>query len=518
MKTSQTILLGFLLFASSFASQPAEIALNTRQQIQDGPSWKVVEGETAIDPKKTAIIICDMWDKHWCRSATARVGEMAPRMNELLKAARAKGILIIHAPSDTMDFYKEFPQRKKAGALPRAEAPAGIGQWKSLNQQKEGPLPIDDSDGGCDDLPQCANYKAWKKQIEALEIKDDDYISDRGDEVYNILQAHGIDNVIILGVHTNMCVLGRPFSIRQMVSLKKNTFLVRDMTDTMYNPRKAPQVSHFAGTDLVIGHIEKHWCPTITSVDFLGGKPFRFKADPRKTAALIVGENEYETWDTLPAFAASVLRTNEINYTLVHASTHVADYNFKNARALSDADLIILSTRRRALPKDMMSAVREHLQAGRPLVGIRTASHAFALRDKAKEQLDRSRYAEWPEFDPEVLGGNYTGHHSKVTSPLTVSLAPESAVHPILKDIPIAELRTSGSLYKVSPLKKDAKPLLIGHLENQPSEPLAWTHLYGPSKARIFYTSLGHPQDFKNEAFRKMLLNAIQWTLAEPSK
>ena len=142
-------------------------------------------------------------------------------------------------------------------------------------------MPIDDSDGGCDDQPKCAQGGPWTHEIDTLEIRPDDIISDRGEEVYNVLQQRGVENVIVMGVHANMCVLGRPFSIRQMVSLGKNVLLMRDMTDTMYNSRMRPFVSHFAGTDLVVAHIERHWCPSITSADFLGGDAFRFKGDSR---------------------------------------------------------------------------------------------------------------------------------------------------------------------------------------------------------------------------------------------
>lgn len=113
-------------------------------------------------------------------------------------------------------------------------------------------------------------------------VKDPDAISDDGQEVYNLLEQRGIDQVIIAGVHLNMCVLGRSFAIRQMVTLGKRVMLVRDMTDTMYNSRMKPFVDHFRGTDLVIEHVERHWCPTITSVDLLGGSPFRFRDDARK--------------------------------------------------------------------------------------------------------------------------------------------------------------------------------------------------------------------------------------------
>jgi hypothetical protein len=78
-------------------------------------------------------------------------------------------------------------------------------------------------------------------------------------------------------------VLGRPFAIRQLVRLGFDVVLVRDMTDTMYNSQKKPFVDHFTGTDLVVEHVEKYWCPTITSVDLVGGAPFRFKEDKRPT-------------------------------------------------------------------------------------------------------------------------------------------------------------------------------------------------------------------------------------------
>jgi nicotinamidase-related amidase len=268
-----------LLFAlvATGADESQSLALHTRARVESAKDrHTIVEKNVGWDARKTAVIICDMWDRHWCQGATKRVAEMAPRMNEVIREARRRGAIIIHAPSDTMKYYAAYPQRRRAQAAPQSNPPDGVNQWKALNNDKEGPLPIDDSDGGCDDFPQCPGGSPWKKQIDTLEILPEDFISDNGTEVYNILQQHGIENVIILGVHTNMCVLGRPFSIRQMVSLRKNVLLMRDMTDTMYNSRRRPFVSHFAGTDLVVGHIEKYWCPTITSADLLGGQPFRF--------------------------------------------------------------------------------------------------------------------------------------------------------------------------------------------------------------------------------------------------
>ena len=84
-----------------------------------------------------------------------------------------------------------------------------------------------------------------------------------------------------MGVHTNMCVLDRPFAIRRMLALGKNVLLMRDMTDTTYNPHMRPFVRHFRGTELVVEHIERYLCPTITSTDLTGRPAFRLKGDIR---------------------------------------------------------------------------------------------------------------------------------------------------------------------------------------------------------------------------------------------
>lgn len=282
MRTIPEVLLLSLFGAFGVTSASADpIQMTLRSRVPSADASIDVESEKIEewDPSKTAIVICDMWDKHWCPTATARVGEMAPVMNRVVQAARAKGVLIVHSPSDTLGFYEGAPQRKLAQNAPKAaNLPKDITNWCSL-QKKEGDLPIDDSDGGCDCGKPTKSYKAWSRQIEAIEIAPEDAISDKGDEVWNLFEARGIDNVIVMGVHTNMCVLGRPFGIRNLVKNGKNVVLMRDMTDTMYNPKMEPKVSHFRGTELVIEHIEKHWCPTTTSTVFTGEPAFRFQGD-----------------------------------------------------------------------------------------------------------------------------------------------------------------------------------------------------------------------------------------------
>ena len=105
---------------------------------------------------------------------------MAPRMNSVIKNARDKGVTIIHAPSSTMEFYQDFPQRIKMTKCKEAASSHQIPDWCYLDESHEDPLPIDDSDGGCDDpTSDCVNCRVWTKQIETIEILENDGISDR---------------------------------------------------------------------------------------------------------------------------------------------------------------------------------------------------------------------------------------------------------------------------------------------------------------------------------------------------
>ncbi len=284
--TVVTVLGLFLTHPSLRAADEKDLLKLTLRAREKGDEdrYTVVEKKVAWDPKKTALILCDMWDDHWCKSAAKRVDEMAGPLNEVVKKARAQGVFIIHAPSSVTDFYKDTPQRKGAKDAPFAKTPVPLAtqerwgtKWCYPDPKREPALPIDDSDMGCDCAVMCKIRDAWKRQIATLEIADGDAITDNGQETWNLLEARGIENVILCGVHLNMCVLGRPFGIRQMVYVGKNVALMRDMTDTMYNPEKAPKVSHFAGTDLVIEHVEKCWCPSFTSADLTGRAAFRFK-------------------------------------------------------------------------------------------------------------------------------------------------------------------------------------------------------------------------------------------------
>ncbi|MBN8248616.1 MAG: ThuA domain-containing protein [Verrucomicrobia bacterium] len=489
--------------------------LHTRSRIRDAADtnrWVPVDRTTSWDPAHTAVVVCDMWDRHHCPDATERVGEMAPRMNEVLRAARAQGMLIIHCPSDTMEFYRDHPGRKLAQAAPKVETAVPLQGWCALVASQEPPLPIDDSDGGCDGCPECPGYRAWSRQHPALEIQDGDAITDSAEAFY-LMRQRGITNVIVMGVHINMCVLGRPFAIRQLVAQGQNVVLMRDLTDSMYNHRRPPYVSHFRGTELVVEHIEQYWCPSITSADFVGGTPFRFREDVPRRIVMVIGENEYRTEDTLPEFARRDLEGRGIEVSYVMASPKEGDGNFQNAERIRDADLVLVSVRRRAPPRALLDLLLQHLKAGKPLVGIRTASHAFAPHEAIADG-----FGTWPDFDQQVLGATYANHYGNKppeAPPTLVESIASQRTHPVLTGVPPGPFPVTSHLYKYRNPASTVTPLLQGHVEGREErEPVAWVNT--ADGRRIFYTSLGNPEDFQQPAFRRLLLNGILWCLHEP--
>ena len=293
----RALVLALFLIPTAYAGdKQLELTLRSRvaEPTTTGVNYAKVERKQSWDPKTTVVIVVDMWDTHHCLNAVRRVEEMAPRMNEVLEKCRALGMTIIHAPSNCMEAYKDHPGRKRAKDAPLAKnLPKDIDKWcHIIPSEEKGKYPIHQKDGGCDSDPvEQAKHREelikmgrnpnapWKSQYHVLKMHDIDLVSDSGVEIWNVLEDRKINNVIILGVHTNMCVLGRPFGLRQMAKNGRNVVLMRDMTDTMYNPKQWPYVNHYKGTELIVEHIEKFVAPTITSDQIIGGKAFRFKAD-----------------------------------------------------------------------------------------------------------------------------------------------------------------------------------------------------------------------------------------------
>lgn len=263
--------------ATNFAAEiavrpvvPGSMAVRLQRRMEAVPksgNVQVVEETHEWKAAETAIIICDMWDNHYCQSAAQRVKNMTVRMNPVITAARNHGVQIIHSPSGVLSFYAETSYRRRFEEIPRVTPPFPLESWCHRDENREPPLPIEDSKSPCDDPVVGPAVRVFHRQNPGLDIIGYDGISDNGDEIYSFCKTHGIRNLVMMGVHTNMCVLGRPFGIRQLVRLGFNVALARDLTDAMYDPRQPPFVSHSRGTEMVIEHIEQYWCPTLVGAD-----------------------------------------------------------------------------------------------------------------------------------------------------------------------------------------------------------------------------------------------------------
>jgi nicotinamidase-related amidase len=230
-------------------------------------TWETVTEGREIVWKRSGLIICDVWDRHWNAGAEKRLAPMLTQMDALARSLRKKGAVIVHAPSDCMDFYKDSVARTVMAGYAGHERPAYI-------EKPDQPSPLDASDGGndVDAPPELVGKPVWTRQHPAIYIDDNiDSVSDDGDEIVSCFTKRGVENVFIMGVHTNMCVLNRSFGIKNMVRWGFNTALLRDLTDPMYNPAMPPYVNNKEALALIVGYVEKFWCPSVDSRDLIGG-------------------------------------------------------------------------------------------------------------------------------------------------------------------------------------------------------------------------------------------------------
>lgn len=525
---SAFLAIAFVSPAVSFGqAEPFQVTLRTRKPVAaEKTVFDVVETEEEWNAQRTAVIVCDMWDAHHCFNAVGRVQKLAPEIEKFLTITRERGATIIHAPSSCVEFYKEHDARKRAQAVPvSTNLPEQISDWcDQIPSESAGKYPIDQSDGGEDDTPadhqrwakelqgRGLDPKApWKRQVDTITIDANvDYISDDGKEIWSILEHKNIDHVMMVGVHTNMCVLGRPFGLRRLASNGKQIALVRDLTDSMYNPAAWPYVNHHTGTQLIVEHVEKFVCPTMVSDQVTGATPFRFPSDQRPRLAMLVGEREYETDVSLTKFAVDSLG-KDYCVDIIHADGEERN-DFPGIARISEADALLISVRRRTLPADQLNVIRDFVAAGKPVIGIRTASHAFCLFKK--EDPVPAGLSDWRSFDAEVFGGNYHGHHANESKSELFRVKTDHMAS-VFKDVELKEITGNGSLYKVSPLMPIAKAILMGRIEGADPEPLAWSFRRADG-GQSFYTSLGHRDDFTNPEFAKMLKQAIDWTVQQP--
>ena len=213
----------------------------------------------------------------------------------------------------------------------------------------------------------------------------------------------------------------------------------------------------------------------------------------------------YEAHKTMPKFADML--TSKLGYkvSVLQGKGDLTSFHFPGLEILSEADLVMVFFRRIALKHEQMEMIKSYLKDGKPLIGIRTANHAFSVRDEVPDG-----YESWWDFVPDILGCENRGYGA-VELGTEVAVTPEANGHSITKGFEPASWHSTGNIYHVAPLIDGEATVLLTGVVDEKVEPIAWTRI--ADKSKIFYTSLGYPDDFKQPQFRRLLVNAIYWTL-----
>lgn len=484
------------------AAQPA---LELSVQRRDNQDQATVE-TARLDPSKTAVIVVDMWDRHWCKTYTARVANLVPRMNLAVTVARKLGIQVVWAPSDVVGFYADHPARKAMQATPAHPAPATI-------EFDPPPAPKGDHCECGPDQP-CPNARVWTRQQASLVIGERDLIADcnNAQELFNLCAERGIDTLIYMGVASNMCVCYRSMGMINARRHGLRVLFVGDLVESIMangiDPATGapdPNFTPAKGSALVQRFLEQHVAPSLESRQLLAlAAPG--SRDPRPQVAFMIADDEYKSEQTLRAFAMKQAGFRS-TFCVAKGNEPSNRNDMPGLEALYDADVLVLAMRRRAPPVTQMDHLERYLRSGKPLVALRMSVVPFQV-----ERMDcPSGHVVWRDFDSEVLGCRYRGYNAEARQTGSdVWARPGATGHPILEGLADARFHSPMWIYRLNPLVPEATVLLEGRgPQNDPVEPVAWTRTDHGS--RVFYTTLGHWDDFSNPVFNQLLRNAIVW-------
>ncbi|UCG57274.1 MAG: ThuA domain-containing protein [Phycisphaerales bacterium] len=246
----------------------------------------------------------------------------------------------------------------------------------------------------------------------------------------------------------------------------------------------------------------------------------------RPHVVFVTGDDEYRSEISMPFIAQLLSRQRGVKFrsTVLYAVDPETgernpkyQKNIEGLEVLKTADVAVFFLRFRALPDEQLKLILDYVHSGKPIVGLRTSTHAF----RYPGGHDNAKYND--SFGQDVFGQKWITHHGH-RSTTDVWPAAGTAEHPILRGIYATQqspLRCSSWLYHVTPLADDCKPLLIGKSINSNktdrqdrfplTQPVAWTKTY--NGARVFFTTLGHPKDFEDDSVRRLLINGIFWAL-----
>jgi hypothetical protein len=252
-------------------------------QRRDPKTGEIILTKEKVDPRKVGVVVVDMWNFHWCKTSAARVTAMVPRMKPALEAAHRMGMTIFWCPSDVADNYSGTIQYQAAAAAPRHTPPP----------MKEVVCPAAPDGGGCTcGGDRCQGNYGWDAMNPDLHMHDDDFMPNDMETLYSLCVERGITHLIYLGVHTQICLLGKSIGLKNMTQIGFHCILARDLTDAhgLYDPEKGITPDQF--TAEVVAHFEKYLAPTINMVDEL-------KKAGQWDSALVVDPVRITPWGTL---------------------------------------------------------------------------------------------------------------------------------------------------------------------------------------------------------------------------
>jgi len=241
---------GQLADSSPQNSRVIELELQTRDPV----TGEIKTTREKVDPTKVGVIAVDVWNHHWCKTATMRVDAFVPRINKALAAARSLGMTVMLCPSDVVDNYVGYPQRESVLALQPGAVPKVV--------EVTCP-PVPDAGGCACGRERCAGNYGWDGMHPDLVIGEQDWMPDTQAEVYAICQQKQLTHLIYVGFHTQVCLLGKPMGLRAMKSAGLQCVLARDMTDAHPGYDPAREFTPDLNTQQVVEHFEKHLAPTI---------------------------------------------------------------------------------------------------------------------------------------------------------------------------------------------------------------------------------------------------------------
>ena len=289
------------------SGQMIELELQTR----DPESGVIRTTRERVDPSRVGVIAVDVWNWHWCKTATMRVDAFVPRINEALAAARSLGMTVMLCPSDVVDLYVGQPQRERVLSLPSVEVPDTIAVTCP---------PVPDAGGCACGRERCAGNYGWDGMHPDLCIGPDDWMPDTRAEVYAICRERRLTHLIYVGFHTQVCLLGKPMGLRAMKSAGLQCVLARDMTDAHPGYDPARGFTPDLNTEQVVEHFEKYLAPTIhlqKELGKLGIWKADFIGDPVRIAPWGTDQRPHLfEEDVVVTLSAPLQSDAEIHYTL----------------------------------------------------------------------------------------------------------------------------------------------------------------------------------------------------------